>query len=349
MRSNPYQAAQSSEVPTQQSILSELPNQQSVLEETIIFFNQHIIQEKKELYKDVGEVEIKVFVSNVIKFAQKEKGVGNAGEDKWNTFCTEQKLSGNLYSFTNARRFSSAYSQIAKEKDIENKRLHQYSGDPLYPETFHLINAVSHFINVAKPIDGVGASLSAAADGVSHMADAFGSPVIHPAGEEVVSGAGDAVNAAAQFATSTFNGKNVAQATEVLGQAGNAATDVAPVDVAEVELAEATEGLVGSGIKTVSEVLQRGGDAMTSIGNKTVKLGGNGINTVSEMTPTVPEVMHRGVDVTSVGNQAAELGKDTVNAVSDTIDSGANCCEDTSWVELCTGAVNCCCGLLLGG
>ncbi|MDC0857677.1 hypothetical protein OAP83_03060, partial [Rickettsiales bacterium] len=102
MRSNPYQAAQSSEVPTQQS----------VLEETIICFNQHILQEKKELYQDVGEVEIKAFVSNVIKFAQKEKGVGNAGEDKWKAFCTEQGLSSDLYSFENASRFSTAYSQI---------------------------------------------------------------------------------------------------------------------------------------------------------------------------------------------------------------------------------------------
>lgn len=301
--------------------------QQSVLEKTIVCFYQKFISGKEE-FKDVSIGNVKEFISNVITFAKTHNGVGNAGEDKWTTFCAEQKLSGNLYSFTNASRLSSFYNQIAKKREIPNKRLHQFSGEPVYLETFHMVNlvdAISAFANATKPRYGAGAPLSAAADGVT---DVFGSPVIHQAGEAVFSGAEDAVTGAAELVKGSVSGGNATKATEVLGQAGNAATDVAPVDVAEVELAEATEGLVGSGIKTVSEVLQRGGDAMTSIGNKTVELGGNGINTLSEMTPTVPEVMQRGGDVTSAGNQAAELGRDTIN-------SDASCCEDTSWVAAC--------------
>jgi hypothetical protein len=295
---------------------SEVPTQQSVLEEAIIFFNQHILQEKKELYQDVGEVEIKAFVSNVIKFAQKEKGVGNAGEDKWKAFCTEQGLSSDLYGFENARRFSTAYSQIAKERGILKKRLHQYSGDPVYLETFHLVNlvhAVSDFANATKPRYRFGTS-SSAADSLSYITDAFDSPVIHRAEKAVFSGAGDAVTGAANFATSTFNSKNVAQASEVFRQAGNAATDVAPVDVAEVELAEAASGVV----------------------NTAAKLGGDGIGRMSEMTQPLSDVMNRAFDASN------NAGGEAVNAVSNTIDSGANCCEDTSWVAACCANTGSC-------
>jgi hypothetical protein len=89
----------------------------------------------------------------------------------------------------------------------------------------------------------------------------------------------------------------------------------------------------------VSEVMQRGGDAMTSVGNKTAVLGGDAIDRMSEMTPTVSEVMQRGGDaMTSVGNKTVELGEKGINEASEV----SNCCEDTSWVAACcTNTGNC--------
>ena len=62
------------------------------------------------------------FVIKVIEFAQANDGVGNAGQAKWEDFCTTESLSGDLYSFENAQVFSYHYQQKAQASGIYTGR-----------------------------------------------------------------------------------------------------------------------------------------------------------------------------------------------------------------------------------
>jgi hypothetical protein len=66
--------------------------------------------------------ELNKFVLKVIEFAQANDGVGNAGKDKWDGFCTTESLSGDLYSFGNAQVFSYHYQQKAQASGIYTGR-----------------------------------------------------------------------------------------------------------------------------------------------------------------------------------------------------------------------------------
>jgi hypothetical protein len=77
---------------------------------------QNIGKAKAAIIKpeDTTHKELNDFAMAVIQFAQANDGVGNAGQDKWQSFCAEQNLTDPLYSFDNAAKFSKAYQDAAK-------------------------------------------------------------------------------------------------------------------------------------------------------------------------------------------------------------------------------------------
>jgi len=60
------------------------------------------------------------FVMKVIEFAQKEGGVGNAGEDKWHDFTRTKQVLG--FTFDDAKQFSYHYQQAAKASAVYTGR-----------------------------------------------------------------------------------------------------------------------------------------------------------------------------------------------------------------------------------
>jgi hypothetical protein len=61
------------------------------------------------------------FAMDVIKFAQANDGVGNAGKEKWQSFCETNGLTGDLYSFENAAEFSKEYQNAGKEGNLSKE------------------------------------------------------------------------------------------------------------------------------------------------------------------------------------------------------------------------------------
>ncbi len=75
---------------------------------------QNIGKAKDAITEAKSPQQLNDFAMAVIQFAQANDGVGNAGQDKWQSFCAEQNLTDPLYSFDNAAKFSKAYQDAAK-------------------------------------------------------------------------------------------------------------------------------------------------------------------------------------------------------------------------------------------
>jgi hypothetical protein len=84
----------------------------------------------KSFHRSKDSQDINDFVMRVIEFAQKEGGVGNAGEAKWNDF-TRKKPVPEGFSFDDAKRFSYNYQQAAKEAGVYTGREESLKTGPL--------------------------------------------------------------------------------------------------------------------------------------------------------------------------------------------------------------------------
>lgn len=84
----------------------------------------------KSFHRSKDSQDINDFVMRVIEFAQKEGGVGNAGEAKWNDF-TRKKPVPEGFSFDDAKRFSYNYQQAAKESGVYTGREESLKTGPL--------------------------------------------------------------------------------------------------------------------------------------------------------------------------------------------------------------------------
>ncbi|MDC0857678.1 hypothetical protein OAP83_03065 [Rickettsiales bacterium] len=109
---------------------------------------QNIEKAKEAITEAKSPQQLNDFAIAVIEFAQANNGVGNAGKEKWQEFCNANDgMTGELYSFENAAKFSKAYQDTAKESGIHTGRVENLRQDKKITEIGARLKRIPESLN----------------------------------------------------------------------------------------------------------------------------------------------------------------------------------------------------------